>query len=251
MPSPSSSTSQCTNVRDRHLAFLLHGDRGQDVHLFLERIERYWQEEFRTFAHRAFRVNLHLDGTVPHTASEWDQRLRRAIAYPGFPLGGALGTLEQFLAHKMPQCLSRNQLSHPLRLLFAIEHDMDQARAISFFARRRKDPLVEKLRHILRKSQKAARHWNVHFGVSELGSLHFPLWEEIETDFRNYLGEELFEILETQCADAYDSVVEHHDAAMRSFSCLADALDGVIKKHLESHPQTQPKTPLAPDSPAS
>ncbi len=242
-----SLTHLCISEPNRHLAFLVHGDSGQDVHLFLDRIERFWQEECASLLHRTKRVPLRFDGTKALTAADWDLHLRHAADYRALPLqqaleratandpvlflfcesplameelgGDALAALETFLGEDLPQCLSQAKLAHPIRLLLAVEHGEPTTSA-----RRVKDPLVQTLDEVLDRA--------AGIDFEPLESLHFPRWDEIELDFRRHLGRDLFKKVEDACEQAYDDVA--NDPNRRSFARLAKALDDLVHAHLQN-----------------
>ncbi len=244
-------TSDCTDARWRknHLAFLVHGDPGQDVHLFVERIERFWQDECATFVHRAARVLLRFDGTRPCTVNDWHLRLRRAAGYNtpntcralersavGDPMlflfcdqplsakslgDDGLKALETFLAKDIPNCLRAGKFTNPIRLLLAVEHAERTPPGESI-----NDPLVQRLEKALWKMK------GVKF--QQMEALHFPTWDEIKIDFRDHLGYEGFEAIESACEKAYKRVA--NDPARCSFSNLVKTLD----KQIRSLPSLSP-----------
>lgn len=143
---------QCSS-RQEHLAFLVHGTKEQDLHLFMERIRLYLSEECRLI-HRVRKVQRTSDRTPARSAEEWQRCLIRATqARSGeldfilaseaasapvlFLFADADGPLRQFdekaagglvrlLASRVSPALesltANKKLRNPVRFVIPIEH---------------------------------------------------------------------------------------------------------------------------------
>ncbi len=133
--------------RYRHLFFLLHGTRQQNVGLFVERIQRYLSSEARD-RHLVYRVPFSVEGITPRNGADWLRHMRMALTDGANPRGSLaqaaqhqpvfliLGlrpldrldasqqhALQAFMATALPELLRREPPSHDVRVLLALDYD--------------------------------------------------------------------------------------------------------------------------------
>ncbi len=243
--------NRCTTKSNENLAFLLHGDSGQDVHLFVNRIESEWQEDCFSYIHQTRRVPLRFGGDMARTADDWGRHLRCAAGFGSLPLRRALervtsqdpvillfcesplsmatmkpralDALKEFLTDTLPKCLSEGPFKHPIRLLVAVEHQHPTGPTAE------EDPLVIEIETALRQA--------AGLTFQPLPTLDFPPWNDIELLLREKIfGPERYRSqgLRPKFKKVYDSVDKEPDYTQRTFSRLADVLDAAITAHLSS-----------------
>ena len=237
-------TTLCRDSND-HFAFLVHGDAGQDVHLFVERVQVYLSEQCRR-VHRICRALFRDEYSTPHTPEEWDRRMRLATGYGHLPIEQALHraaaiepvlfilgnrtlsnldtdetrALIEALDVHLPAWLEAARPKHPIRILIPIEH-AEHADGLD-------DPLTRAVAGALEQAARAG------LAFEHLIQLTFPLWFEVRDHIRKAIGHLDDDFLE-QCKQAYDRVSSDPDVHKHSFARLADQLNQLLAERFEQY----------------
>ncbi len=183
---------QC-RTSEKHLAFLVHGDVGQDVNLFCLRVQRFLGKECGRH-HHIHRIGFRDEFSTNHTAEDWERRLCIDSGHVGLDIVAALqkitadhpvlfilgdrplrhladderDALTTFLA-RLPRHLEAARPACPIRLLIPIEHHGAPSGT--------SDPLVQA---VLAALQAAAG-----LQCELLIELGFPTWDDVKTQIIN------------------------------------------------------------------
>lgn len=139
-----------------HLLILVHGDREQNLELFLRRIKVFVDKKC-SVRHQEFLVDFGRDRSTAMTADDWSRQVCLAspvrttnlglaftqaardmaalfvLEHAGKPLCGLSGAhfdgFSEFFEARVPQALTTNRPAHPVRFVLPIEH-RDDARAV-------------------------------------------------------------------------------------------------------------------------
>ena len=222
-----------------HLAFLVHGDAGQDVHLFVERVHMYLSKACKRI-HRIYRVLFKDEFSTANTPGQWERRFRRATGFPDLPIAQALHraaageplmfilgnrtlrgldddetrALADTLAEHLPKWLADARPKHPIRVLVPIEH-----------AEHSDDGMDDPLTRAVDDALERASENGIHF--EPLIQLTMPDWHEVRDYVRKAAGP-LGKEFEAACKRAYAAVARDPDIHERSFDCLAGQLNELL-----------------------
>ncbi len=220
-----------------HLLVLVHGDREQDLHLFLERIKTYVDKECPR-RHHEYVVELGRDHSAAVTAEDWMRQVCLATPMQTPDLAAALGqatramaglfVLEDagkplrglsgehftgfagFFAEKLPAALTRQAPANPVRFVLSIEHT-DDGQAV---------------REVLGQLAWQVKGAN-GIRVLPVEELRFPTLEEVHMQLhRDYpdLDKSTWEA----CERIYGEVTDRRKNFRRTLQDLADPLHSVL-----------------------
>jgi len=242
---------KCRQRRGDHI-FVVHGQHNQDLHLFLERIRRFFDDVddgAGLVPHELIVIDLEQGGVRPSSADEWEARVRQRI---GDTLGNSFRSLAQALAELCRQnaallvfagqgggglITSPREGVAPLDVtetngfvdfIDSLPQVLEQPRGRPLrvvvpieYAERRYDPLWVTLDPLFQSPC---------FEV--LDELTYPLWTEVEGTLRAYMKHYLTRYnprLLDLCEEAYKAVSA--DPATRTISDLGEALTEELAKH--------------------
>ncbi|MEM9457320.1 MAG: SEFIR domain-containing protein [Myxococcota bacterium] len=218
---------------DEHLAFVVYGTQQQDLHLFMRRIELYFDHrEGCSRYHRVLHVERDHDHTGAVTAEDWSYATIRATRDQRGPLSEALMNeawdqpvlllmsaqrgpfralseaartgLQQFLTQQLPAALAAASPRHPVRVVVPIE-----------VVNPGNPPVVRRLQRILRGHGGALK-------LHEPMQLTIPGWPEIEHFITTHYPE-LDEAAIEECEAIYEAIAQT-DLGKLHLQQLADLL---------------------------
>jgi hypothetical protein len=220
-----------------HLLVLVHGDREQDVHLFLRRIKTYVDKECPR-RHHEYIVEIGRDHSAAVTADDWARQVCLASPLQIPNLEGALGqaarsmaalfVLEdagrplrnldgehfagfaEFFAHRLPRALAVAPPANPVRFVLPVEH-ADDGQAV----REALDQLALRVERVggLR--------------VLPAEELRFPTLSEVcEQLYGDY--PDLDAVTWAACERVYDEVTDRTKRFRRTLQDLADPIHRIL-----------------------
>jgi hypothetical protein len=227
------------NDDDRHLAFIIHGSRRQNVVLFADRLEKHLREGMVRAHGTPHRVERRGDGSTAVAAGDWAAHtiaatdrergpLETALRFDaqhhatsylyldrGAPLhdlgGDAREGLVMFLRSDLPKALAVAGAANPLRFFFPVEDNLPLAQAL----------------HAALSHPTARRQLHVY---DEILELTFPPWHEVEKYIHAEFGA-VPDAIRGACERCYDAA----DAAGHDLRTLADGLRNILHDWEDEH----------------
>ncbi|MDC0669803.1 SIR2 family protein [Nannocystis radixulma] len=235
------SLTRACDGKEGPLLFLLHGTPSQHIALFMDRAQRFLDDEASDGVrreHQVCEVMFERDHVRLQTAEEWEETFRRAM---GFAKGRPLAEyLQRALAQHAVMFLVRGKNTAPLVGLTPDERD-----ALVEFFRERLTAVLATLRspHRAVRVLLAVEHPQLDTGADELFNavdeglravtgaerkvleLHFPTASEVRESLEKFLsdrGQALTPALRARC----DAVYARHQALgdAKNYRDLADDL---------------------------
>ncbi len=225
-----------------HLLIIVHGDREQDLDLFLARIKVFVDKECPR-RHHEFFVDFTRDRSDAVTADDWARRVCAAarvrtthlglalaqaartmaalfvLEDAGRPLRGLAGEhfagFAEFFGRHVPHALTTHPPDHPLRFVLPIEH-ADDGGAV-------RDALKQLVRNL--RSMETLR-------VLQPKELAFPTLAEVRQQLHAQYPD-LDPAAWERCARHYREVTDRTRNFRRTLRHLADPIDEILTDWLE------------------
>ena len=233
----------------RHLIILVHGDRDQDLDLFLLRIKHFLNEKC-TRHHRVVPVGRARDHSSAVTAEDWTRILCTASGYPNNDLALALtratqasalllvledakgplqdlgaddfAGLTDLFCEALHEAVAAARPVNPVRIIVPVEHGSDRRNVC-----RALDALTKRLKAL------------PHFAVVRPKELGFPSLKEV----REHVTAEfpgLDKAKWAQCEALYRRVKGQYRRTLRD---LADPLDALLSAWMQERAAARQVTP--------
>lgn len=254
-------TGRCSQKTGDHV-FVVHGRHDQDIHLFLERVRRFFDdvdEGAGLVAHELVVIDLEQGGARPTSVDAWHALVRQRI---NETTGGSSRNLPQALADLCRQNAAilvfvgqggGGLLASPRPGLTPL--DVVETGAFVDFvaglpalfrgkpARKRPLRVVVPLEYADRRTDPLWLGLDPYFQPPHfqvLAELTYPDWSEIEDTLRSYMGRYFGRynpLLLRLCEDVYHA--HEVDPAGRTFAALGEALSALLATY-NKLPETPP-----------
>lgn len=233
----------------RHIIILVHGDRDQDLDLFLLRIKHFLNDKCAR-RHRIVPVGRTRDNSAAVTAEDWTRNLCTASGYPNNDLAVALeratrasavlfiledakkplkdlgaadfAGLTEFFCDAFHSAVVAVRPVHPVRLIVPVDHSHDRKNVC-----RALDALAKRIRAL------------AHLTVVQPKELDFPSLEELRDHVIEQIPD-LDPVKWARCAELYHRVEKQHRRTLRD---LADPLDDLISAWMQDRAKLRQESP--------
>ncbi|MBK8257854.1 MAG: hypothetical protein IPK82_34950 [Polyangiaceae bacterium] len=242
----STLVERCKQRDTEHLVFLVHGSMEQDIHLFLRRIQAYFNEACQ-WTHSHLKVERTKDGTKAKTADEWKRclvagsRVRRgdldfvlkeqAAKEPALVVfnetDGPIRGVDKALAMELVKLLcsqidpvlaslsQEKKLKHPVRFVLPIEHPAAPVGKM--------DPWVDLLASAISRAR--------CLRLISLPALELPSWADVEHHIRQDNSDVDLPLIQA-CKNLHSKALATAGTTLQS---LGDALDSLVNEWKETN----------------